>query len=853
MLKSIFPPFVCASRIAVLLIIASCQPSEDMHSEVGSCLPDCVGSRSYDVQSYALRGRFDWSTQRLIASEDLSLLLPPNPAAAVIELDAAVEVHRVYAGQSSLIWVLDAQTNKLRVDLSPLHPSAGPVAFTIDYEAKTASSLIAAQARDGDPTTSRVVFTSSEPDLGVYWLVGKHHPSDRARFSVELTVESDEDVIANGTRATDVQLPYGRRVRYEMDKPLPTYLMAFAAGQLEKTERTSGRVPLAVYHRRGLLIDPEPTLDAVADAMATFERLLGPYPWESYTVVLLPQGPGMENATITFDPETSAQGRVSFTLNAHELAHHWFGDWVTMRDFDDLWIKEGMATLLQYEADRARSDGENKGRFFGLNLPFRQGDAIRDPELIGLNKYTSGPYRRAAWLLTQIRVAVGETAFFAALRNVLLRHALDSIDSETFVRSFAPALDEAAIQKILGALNRKPPPTVTIDVQPRGADSAVTLSLSDPSSTLLTPIGLTVVDANGLATTHTLNTTAPLELVVPQGGYLAPDEADVHPTWAEAFSVDRTVFYQQLLPLFLPGSTMARAAFTSRSPSHVERTLANYGLPSIPPSALAGFYKELDSPAAKNAAELGGCYTLQYLTNNGGDVMGWTAALAPILMQPAIEAYNTRYAYCGIALAEQTFETEFAQLADKLTAANAARFAYLQSFDYGALKSLMVLSRVASSAPSLQLREQAISRLVAQTRPGSGYSPISPADVPLFKSFFRVQLDNATTQFRFAVVWPGIVGLSDDGALATVGRKLHTITMSDTMQRQVVCDAWIIARTRPAAWTEFAQAAEPWNTLDQPARAALMDPTQCAKTPDGFSDDRRDHTAGGIAEAERKF
>src|SRR5207245_2462397 len=126
----------------------------------------------------------------------------------------------------------------------------------------------------------------------------------------------------------------------------------------------------------------------------------------------------------------------SFVLNAHELSHHWFGDWVTMRRYEDVWVKEGMATLLEAEAQRTRRDRANTGRLFGHDNSFSPGDAIVDPDLHGLGKYTSGPYQRAAWTITQIRALVGETAFWASLRRVLAEHALDSITGEEFVRTF---------------------------------------------------------------------------------------------------------------------------------------------------------------------------------------------------------------------------------------------------------------------------------------------------------------------------------------------------------------------------------------------------------------------------------
>ncbi|HSJ99588.1 MAG TPA: M1 family aminopeptidase, partial [Kofleriaceae bacterium] len=422
----------------------------------------------------------------------------------MIELDARVSVEEVSAGGEALGFVHDEERGLLRVDLGPVAGAGGgaaeEVTFRVRYRAAASSALVLAGPRDDDPVAARVAYTNSEPDRGRRWLVSNDHPSDRATFSVELEVPAGHDVIANGERTDDREAGGRRIVRHEMAEPLPTYLMAFAAGELERAELTAGRVPLALWHRRGAAVDAPAHLALLARQMAHFEALLGPYPFARYAVVLLPGFPGgMENATITFNSEASGQGAISEVLNAHELAHQWFGDWVTMRDYRDVWIKEGLATLLAAEASRPARDAAAGGRLFGASFNFARGDAIVDDELSGLARYTSGPYERAAWLLTQIRARVGEDAFWGALRGVLGAHALGSIDGETFVRAFAPHLDGAAIARVLGSLDDRGAPAVGIGV----AGATVTLTLDDPGF-LLDPIGVTVVDAAGAASPHAL-------------------------------------------------------------------------------------------------------------------------------------------------------------------------------------------------------------------------------------------------------------------------------------------------------------------------------------------------------------
>ncbi len=566
------------------------------------CGSDCASQRAYDAVAYRLTARFDWTAERLIASEEVTLTTAPETR--LIQLDSAVAVARVYAGSQALGFTADGAGRTLTVDLSPLVRDGAEVTFTIDYQAPLNDSLVAPPQDVEDPVTSRVVYTNSEPDRGSGWLVAKHDPSDRALFTVELTVPAGDDAIANGERVADEVRDQARVIRYQLDQPIPTYLMAFATGQLEHTDRTDGRVPLSLWYRRGLEIDPSRNLDVVVEDLAHFEGLIGPYPWARYAVVLLPDFPGgMENATITFNNERSGLGQVRRRLNAHELAHQWFGDWVTMETYDDVWIKEGLATLLAAEAQRGWRDDEARGRLFGSDFGFAPDDAIVDRSLTGLDKYTSGPYDRAAWLLTQIRSQVGDAAFWATLRGVLASRALGHIGSEAFVRSFAPALDEATIVRILDSLEQYDVPTVAVASVPVATGTEVTFTLSDPTAALFAPIEITVVDAAGTVATRPLVAQEPLTVLVPTGGYLAPDERDRHP---ELGLVAATEAAEALTPLLVPTSPAALDVFLSRSAAHQERA-TSAGDQVAPPPDLVRLCALLDSLWARDAVAPQGC------------------------------------------------------------------------------------------------------------------------------------------------------------------------------------------------------------------------------------------------------
>jgi aminopeptidase N len=803
--------------------LAACSDSPDPAYE--TCLPDCEANRDYDAIAYHLRGSLDWGVRELHAEEDITVALGGGP---VIELDARVVVEEVSLDGEALGFAHDAERSLLRVDLGSIagegagEGAGAELTFRVRYRAPASGSLVFAGPRDDDPVTSRVAYSSSEPDRGRAWLVSNDHPSDRARFSIELDVPAGEDVIANGERVADDAASGRRTVGYAMAEPLPTYLMAFAAGELDHAERTGGRVPLALWYRRGAAVDAAAHLAINARHLAAFEALLGPYPFARYAVVLLPGFPGgMEHATITFNSEASGQGAISEALNAHELAHHWFGDWITMRDYRDVWIKEGMATLLAAEASRPARDTAGAGRLFGANFGFSPGDAIVDDSLSSLERYTSGPYERSAWMLTQVRARIGEAAFWSTLRGVLAAHALDSVGGEAFVRAFAPHLGEAATARWRAALTAHDVPAIDIAV----AGAAVTLTLTDPAGVLLDPIALTVVDDTGAATARTLAPGAPLVIDVPPGGYLAPDERDLHPYWTSSFAVDPEQ-HAQLAPLLAPGADDALTAFEARSAATQERSLAFARLPGLAPASLPGIHGALDSSLARRSLLSQSCFALSTLPEGDPEIAAWSGALAPLLATPDAPAYVPALGRCARAVSPE-LRAELAMLADQgaaIPAARLARLEHLMGLDYGAADTLALVGRIATSAPSIRHRDLALDRLSQQVR--SPFSGVPAASLDAYRVFFRARLASVTSGGRLLTLWRGIVGVRALEALPDVAALLHKVQLIPASQRRIVCEAFQIGGTTPA-WPAFQAAAEPRSALSAEAAEALANPAVC--------------------------
>jgi aminopeptidase N len=599
--------------LGLLAITAACGGDDDEPP----CAAVGTGARGYDALSYRLTARFDWDTQTLTAREEITVACR---AQAQLTFDAEVEVATVTIAGQPAPFSVDAAAHTLTVDTGG---TSGPVTLELAYTAPVSDALRVGGPRDDDPVPSRIAFTDSEPDRGRRWLIAKHDPADRATFAVELTMPAEHDAIANGERTVDRAAGAERVVGYALDQPIPTYLMAFATGPLERVERTTGRVPLAVWYRRGLPVDGEAHLDLLEELMTTFEVRLGPYPWSRYAVVLLPQfGGGMENATITFNNETSGLGALGVNLNAHELAHQWFGDWVTMHTYDDVWVKEGMATMLAAEAEVARRDRAEVGRWFGSDFAFNVDDAVVDTNLTGLAKYTSGPYQRSAWVMTQLRRRIGDDAFWAGARKLLADRALGTATGAQFLASFTPALDDTTMAQALASLPVHGAPSIAVAVSAGAGGTTLGFTLDDPDRLLLAPIEVGAVDATGAAAPLA---ALPTTVVVPDGGYLALDPDGVHPYWPYVFGPWAT-YFDQVEPRLAPRTEAALAAFASRAPAQQERGLYA-GLPIATRDSFADLYPSLDSTEAQATAAVAACRALPTLGEPEASGLG--AALGP--------------------------------------------------------------------------------------------------------------------------------------------------------------------------------------------------------------------------------
>lgn len=799
--------------------------------------PPDGGPGTFDVQRYDLKGEFDWTESHLTATVGITFALKGG-AVREIALDSAVdEVKAVrVAGGDALPYAADPTREKLTIDLSgsPDLAKSTELAIEIDYVAAAGASLLAIPPRKGDPIAVRTLYTDTEPLGAARWMPCFNDPSDRAVFSVDMRVDKGESMIANGDLVDDEEDgPSSHRVRYETGYSLPTYLMAFAIGDFEVERAMKGDLPLAIWHRRGVTGDYQRALDELGREIGHFERLLVPYPFEKYALVLLPDYPGgMENAGITFQSETgSTQMSLSsdLVLSGHELGHQWFGDLVTVKTWDDLWIKEGMATLLESEGIRVYTDESGVGTLNGDDFQPQTGEAIRDASIAPDDKYTSGPYSRAAWLLTQIRSLVGEEAFWATLRGVLEKHRFGNIGTDEFLDAFAPALGPDVTARAKRAVDAAALPRLALAPAPSGG---VLMTLSDPEGALIAPMDLTWVAEDGSTRTQILEPDQPVEVARQSANeLLVLDQSDRHPDWSVflADEVDAETYKGDLVPLLMPMGAQQRSRFLEAGGAHQLAAL-QYGQPGLAPEEVTAFVTALDGEPAKVVA-------LSRLCSAAGAEVdpvlrsAWREALRPLLLAPPATYgldYASGFAACSeLVGAEGLFAEEWSELREAVPSSgiSEARLSYLADFTLPAGPDLATWGNVARKAGSIRARRIAIQHL------RSSAQRLDPAEVPAYRAFFagllaeteviailRSDMQGLRTT-KAATAAENAAGL--DGLIAV----LHS-AVTKPVHATAVCTAFELTGDDAAAWSRFAAALAD-APLSATAASYLQDPTAC--------------------------
>jgi puromycin-sensitive aminopeptidase len=315
----------------------------------------------------------------------------------------------------------------------------------------------------------RYAFTQLEATDARRFFPCFDEPSFKARFTFSVTTDARHAVISNNPADRVADHGNGRQtVHFTTTPKLSTYLCALAVGELEGSEtRFVGRTPIRVWHVPGKGHLTAFALEAAVESLSRLEQYFGlPYPYDKLDLIAVPdfEAGAMENAgAVTFretlllvDPETitlAEKKRVAEVV-AHELAHMWYGDLVTMAWWNDLWLNEAFATWMAFRiVDEWKPEWRMWNNFAHHRASALALDALANTHPIyaevknaaqATENFDAITYEKGASVVRMIESYLGPAKFRAGVRTYIRRHREGNATAADLWR----ALEEASGQKV---------------------------------------------------------------------------------------------------------------------------------------------------------------------------------------------------------------------------------------------------------------------------------------------------------------------------------------------------------------------------------------------------------------------
>jgi aminopeptidase N len=402
-------------------------------------VPLAAQSSAVDVLHYTIELTLPRSGTEITAAAELTLLPRTTPLETVTLDFGALTIDSVTVEGSAAEFTREGERLHVRV----ARANADPFRVRIAYHGSPADGLVLRANKHGDFGA----FADNWPNRAHHWFPAIDHPSDKA--SVELIVTAPEafDVVANGTLVETVSLQDGgKRWHWRESTPIPVHCMVVGATQFAVVKAGEDDGVEVAYYLYPRDRQHGTQFGRVVQILDFFSATVGPYPYDKLAIVeSSTRFGGMENASAIFLDEKRIQGKDDLErLVAHEIAHQWFGDSVSQRDWYDLWLSEGFATYFAaLFAERtggvpALRTAMADARALYLGASDASAHPIHDPSITELPKLLNRlNYQKGAWVLHMLRGVVGDTAFFAGIREYYATTATPTPPPPSCARSWS--------------------------------------------------------------------------------------------------------------------------------------------------------------------------------------------------------------------------------------------------------------------------------------------------------------------------------------------------------------------------------------------------------------------------------
>ncbi|QLL07273.1 M1 family metallopeptidase [Mycobacterium vicinigordonae] len=404
------------------------------------------GNFGYSVSRYELDLEYKVGINRLSGTATITAVTLTELQVFTLDLSGALSVSKVSVN-GKRAERFGCRAGKLRITMSSKLATGAAMSVVVRYSGHP-KPLRTLWGEVGFEELTEGALVAGQPNGAASWFPCNDHPSAKAAFQIQVSTENAYRVVANGKLVS-------RRVRasqtvwtYEQPEPTSTYLITLQIGVYELTRLTRTPVTIRAALPERLTKDFDHDFGRQPEMMKLFVELFGPYPLsDGYTVVVTDD---------SLEIPLEAQGISIFGANhcdgtgdserliAHELAHQWFGNSVTARRWRDIWLHEGFACYAEWlwsEHSGGPSADELADEFHEELRAQQQDLLLTDPG--PRRMFDDRVYKRGALTLHALRERLGDTKFFALLKDWTSRYRHSTASTDDFTSLAATYCDES--------------------------------------------------------------------------------------------------------------------------------------------------------------------------------------------------------------------------------------------------------------------------------------------------------------------------------------------------------------------------------------------------------------------------
>ncbi|GHG47439.1 M1 family metallopeptidase [Streptomyces griseocarneus] len=440
-----------AAAFMLLAVPASAADATPGAPGAGDAYYPASGNGGYDVSHYDLRLKYEPKSDKLDGTATLTATT--TQALSRFNLDFALKVSEVLVNGKPTAFT---RTGDHELEITPASPLEQGKEITVVVRYSDTPSQVKIGGYSAWQRTPDGAVVANEPESAVWWFPSNDHPRDKATYDISVSVPDGLQTVSNGELKSQTSKLGWTRYNWRATKPQASYLTTLAVGKFDiTTDKTADGLPVLNAYSKDLgdnLASAKASVGRTTEIIDWESKVFGPYPFNAIGgyVPNVKTGYALETQTRPYYSPSGFANGANTSLVVHELAHQWFGDSVSVKNWRDIWVNEGFATYAQWLWSEKEGEGtaQQLADYIYNGIPADNEFWKVKPSDPGADKqFHSAVYNRGAIALQALRNKVGDKTFFALIKDWTEQNRFGNGSVEDFVK-FAEKASGKPLQKL---------------------------------------------------------------------------------------------------------------------------------------------------------------------------------------------------------------------------------------------------------------------------------------------------------------------------------------------------------------------------------------------------------------------